>query len=704
MNKKATRKRFFRSAGPIVLSSLLLVSPFPVLAVETTLTENVSIELDDSQIPAEQPVKPAKKLNVDTNATFTKIGPQVFNGTALAAAFGKSPDNQPYMYVLQHGTPSALSIINLNSGKTEKIFTLENSTSAWGIDVDENQKVWVGGTSSGHLYEYDPQSQTLKDYGNLLEHSRDTAILDLDAAGGKIYGSTAYEGTVFSYIPETGERIDFGQISRGKQFAKSVVYDEELQSIFIGIGSKAEIIRYNIPTKIRYRFLPWEYRNEKYISDIQIVDQYLFARLDPSNKILVFDKKSLKLLDEIEATSKTISAKSPDGDRVFYTNNGELYTYDYKSKEIEKIKAPLKSMDVINLDFVELNKKDYPGYTLVGLLSNNGDYFLYNLKTGKFSLEKINLAQLPVTLYTMTENPEKDKIIINGFMSGGLAVYDIETGKTTEVKGISQIESMVFFNNKLFLGTYPKAKLLEIDLSRTWNSSSFKELQRYNELGQERTTALLGVSENNKLFVGTYPETSTGGGLLSVYDLKTKKAVNYENYIPDQSIISLTNSNGFIYGGTTVFANHKKSAENATFFRFPINNPEQKEKIQLPFKATMVNALITRKSNKVIWGMADGKLFKYEIESGNFDFIEIVPAISGRFKNAKLLFGNDGNIYGTVEGILFKANPDTLDVTILKKEGAHDLAIDKYGNLYFRHEADMWKYHYQESGVWPLLK
>ncbi|AIE61394.1 WD40 repeat domain-containing protein [Bacillus methanolicus] len=701
MNKKATRKKFFGSAGLIVFSSLLLTSPFPVLAVENNLTENVSIELDDSQIPVEKPVKPAKKLDVDTNATFTKIGPQVFNGTALAAAFGKSPDNQPYMYVLQHGTPSALSIINLASGKTEKIFTLENSTSAWGIDVDENQKVWIGGTSSGHLYEYDPQSQNLKDYGNVLKHGRDTAILDLDAAGGRIYGSTAYEGTVFSYIPEIGERIDYDQISKGKQFAKSVYFDDELQSIFIGIGSKAELIRYDIRTKIRYRFLPWEYRNEKYISDIQIVDQYLFARLDPSHKILVFDKKTLKLLDVIDATSKTISAKSPDGDRVFYTNNGELYAYNYKSKEIVKIKAPLKGMDAINLGFVELNQKEYPGYTLVGLLSNNGNYFLYNLQTGKFSLEKINLAQLPVTLYTMTENPEKDKIIINGFMSGGLTVYDIETGKTTEIKGISQIESMVFFNNKLFLGTYPKAKLLEIDLPRAWNSSSIKELQRYSELGQERTTALLGVSENNKLFIGTYPETSTGGGLLSVYDLKTNKAINYENYIPDQSIISLTNLNGFVYGGTTVFANHKKSAENATFFRFPINNPGQKEKIKLPFKATMVNSLINRKNDKTIWGMADGKLFKYEIESGDFDFIEIVPAISGRFKNAKILFGNDGNIYGTVEGILFKANPDTLDVTILKKEGAHDLAIDKYGNLYFRNEADMWKYHYQEEGSGP---
>jgi hypothetical protein len=694
---KTSRKKVFRLVGSLVLSSFLLVSPFPVKAEETTSTEDDSIELDDGQTPVEEPVKPAKKFEEDPNAKFTKVGPQVFNGTALAAAFGKSPDNQPYMYILQHGTPSALSIVNLNTGKTEKTFTLENSTSAWGIDVDENQKVWIGGTSSGHLYEYDPQTQNLKDYGNLLKQNRDTAILDLDEAGGKIYGSTAYGGTVFSYNPETGEHRDFGQISRGKEFAKSVLFDEESQSVFIGVGSKAELIRYHIPTKIRYRFLPWEYRNEKYVSDIQIVDQYLFARLDPSNKILVFDKKSLKLLDEIEATSKTISAKSPDGDRVFYTNKGELYAYYYKSNEVVKIETPLKNMDVINLDFVELNKEQYPGFTLVGLLSNDGDYFLYNLETKTFSFKKIDLAQLPVTLYTMIENPKKDKIIINGYMSGGLGVYDVDTGKTTELKGISQVESMTFNHNKLFFGTYPKAKLLEFDLSASWNKSNLKELMRYGELGQERTTALLGVSEANKLFAGTYPESSIGGGLLSVYDFQTKEMMNYKNYISDQSIISLTNSAGFIYGGTTVFANHKKSAAGATFFRFPINEPEQKEQIKLPFKASMINALINRENGNTIWGMADGKLFKYEIESGNFDFIEIVPAISGRFKNAKLLFGHDGNIYGTVEGILFKANPDTLDVTILKKEGAHDLAIDKYGNLYFRHEADMWKYHYQEE-------
>ena len=76
-----------------------------------------------------------------------------------------------------------------------------------------------------------------------------------------------------------------------------------------------------------------------------------------------------------------------------------------------------------------------------------------------------------------------------------------------------------------------------------------------------------------------------------------------------------------------------------------------------------------------------------------FEYVQLTPAISGRFKNSTLVFGNDDILYGTVEGILFKVDPNSMEVTILKQEGAYDLAIDLNGVVYFRNQAELWKYN-----------
>lgn len=678
---------------PFLLTSQFL-TPIYTSAEESSNLDSDIIEQeeDGSQLPPDENADISPSLKIDESATFEKIGPQVSQATALTSAYGSLTDGTDYMYVLQHGTPSALTVINIANGETVGTFILEQSTSAWGIDVDKNGMVWIGGTSSGHFYKYDPYKKELKDIGNQLKHSKDTAILDLHIGKGRVYASTAYNGTIFSYSPETEEYMDYGQFLAGKEFAKSIFVDEESGSIFAGVGSKAELIKYHIRTKIRQRFLPAKYANEKYISDIVVVDNYLYARLDPSKKTLVFNKNSLKLVDELDVTSKTISTKSRTTGELYYTNQGMLYSYNPETLKETKLELPELGKEVISTDIVDLDS----GETLVGLLSNSGDYFTYNLESGQLNIKQVNLSELPVTLYTMQANLSKEKILINGYMSGGIGVYNTLTGQSSMIKNVSQVESMAYLNNKLYLGAYPKARLLELDISDDLDNSKINELYRYSSLGQERPTALLGVEAENKLVIGTYPETSTGGGVLSIYDPVTGKFNHFPNYIPDQSIISLQESGNMIYGGTTVYANHKRSSAGATLFRFSLVNPKQKEIIPTPFKASMINSL-TPWGEKYLLGMADGTIFKYNLETEEFQQIQITPLISGRFKNSTLLFGKDNLLYGTVEGILFKMVPDTMEVTVLKEEGAYDLAIDLNGVVYFRNQAEMWKYDPQQQ-------
>ncbi|WP_066297065.1 WD40 repeat domain-containing protein [Bacillus sp. FJAT-29937] len=622
----------------------------------------------------------------------TLLGPQVFQTSALTSAVGTDDQGNPYMYFVMHGTPSALAVVDLNSNELVNTYTLSNSTSAWGLDVDEDGTVWIGGTTDGNVYSYNPNTWEFRDYGNKLTLPKDTAIQDLDAIDGIIFGSTAYGGSVFKYDSHMDELVNFGQALYRKEFAKSIAYDQENDTLYIGVGSKADLVKFDLTTKKKTAFLPEEYKDDKYVRDIRIIGNELYARMDPSNRLVVFDKGTLEKVDELELNSRTISLLAPNEDVIYYSKHNTLYKYDLTTKEhIDLGVALLTGTELLTLDFVELNHENYPGYTLVGLIDNDGNVLKYNLETGFYEITKIDLPAQPVTLYTMIHDEKRENIFINGYMSGGLAIFNSKNNQSVLHQDISQIESMTIMGDKLYIGAYPKSRVLELDLTKPWDITNPREFMRLGNYGQERSTAITAIPKLNKVFVGTYPETSLGGGALAVYDLKENKQEVYENYIYNQSLVSFLHHKEYIYGGTSIHANYQVNQRGARFFRFRPDFPEEKEYIHLPLHASMITSLIVDKDG-TIWAMADGTLVSYNPETKEIRTKQILELISGRFRNAKIIEGIDGNIYGTVEGKLFKADRKTMEVETLMEEGAYELAQDSKGDLYFRNQADLWKY------------
>ena len=222
-----------------------------------------------------------------------KIGPQVFQTSALTSAAGSDDQGNTYMYFIMHGTPSALAVVDLNSDELIHTYELTHSTSAWGLDVNDDGTVWVGGTTDGHVYSYNPNNEEFIDHGNQLTNPKDTAIQDIDAAEDQIFGSTAYGGSVFLYNYKTENLKNYGQVLNKKEFAKSLVYDKENHSLFIGVGSKADLVKLDLKSGKKTAFLPDIYKDDKYIRDLKIIDDYLLARMDPSNRLVIFDKNTV---------------------------------------------------------------------------------------------------------------------------------------------------------------------------------------------------------------------------------------------------------------------------------------------------------------------------------------------------------------------------------------------------------------------------
>ena len=118
-----------------------------------------------------------------------------------------------------------------------------------------------------------------------------------------------------------------------REFVKAIVADEKKDEVYVSIGSPMDLLVKKPKTKKFISFLPTKYMSEKYAQDLVLTDKFIVARLHPSNVAVIFDRKTLKMVDEFELSSKTVSAISPKEDSIYYTKNEQLIKYDFETKE-----------------------------------------------------------------------------------------------------------------------------------------------------------------------------------------------------------------------------------------------------------------------------------------------------------------------------------------------------------------------------------
>lgn len=680
--------------------------------------------------------EPEEEVNLEG---YENLGSLIFKASAISSKIAANNEGDYFIYYIMHGSPAALVVVNYETKEIVHTFTLEDSKSAWGLDVDENGKLWVGGSVSSVLYSYDPNTEVFEKHGSIFSNKSDTSIQDLIVSGKKVYAGSAYGGSLVAYDPETKEIEEFGQIRKRKEFVKAIVADDKTDEIFVSIGSPMDLLVKKRGTKNFTSFLPAKYMSEKYAQGLMLTDDYLVARLYPSNVAVVFDRKTLKIVDELELNSKTVSTLSPDGKSFYYTKAQQLVKYDFETKEQTELGLFLpKGTEAINLDFILKDKKvtgksikkdqkvtasvkdasttdeelvmeqpvqeepiieereEQKEWVLSGMVDNLGQLFEYNPQTEEMNYITFDLPEQPVELYTLASSSDGTKIFANGYMSGGLGIYDVETGKKELYRNISQIESMFDINNKLYIGAYPLARLLVYDRSQPWDLLNPKEVIRMNQYGQERTTAVTPFNNGKEIVFGTLPDASVGGGALAFYSTDTEEMEIYENYIYNQSIVSLVSRGTEVFGGTSIHANQQVNPRGARLFYFDRRDPEDKTYIHLPFDSSMITSLIVDKATNV-WGMADGKLFVYKDEMTDVRSVELLPLISGRFRNAQIVDGEDGYIYGSVEGKFFRVTKDNLEVEWLKDKGVYGLVKDMHGDLYYYDGSNLWKYTIEQN-------
>ncbi|WP_245823484.1 hypothetical protein [Metabacillus halosaccharovorans] len=615
------------------------------------------------------------------------LGPQLTNINVSTAAFGTSSNGEPLMLSVLQGMPGTLAVTNLYTKALVDVKALADTTTGWSIEQGSPGTYYIGTTPNEMLYKYDVNTKKLTKLGKATSINN-TVIWDLDysASTKAVYGVTSNEGKAFKY--EEGKGFyDYGTIVSGKKDAKSVAYASN-NTLFAGIGSPVDLIAFDLKTKKKQSILPSKYKGEKSIQSLDVVDNLLFVKVNPSAKILYFDVNSKKYLGEFPATSFGVSEKH--GNVIYYGNGNSIFSFDVttkESKEVVKGKVPstVTSFSLIN----EGNN----GYTLAGKLGNNERYFTYSFKSDVFQHDLMTLPAQPIELHHIgTDN--SGNIYSSGFLNGSLAVYSSDANETTTRGTTGQVEDSAPINGKMYLGVYPQAKIIEYQ-PQTNQKTELLNLQGY---GQDRPTAVINVPGTNKLYIGTTPRSGYAGGALAILDVSNNKTVVKNKLIPNQSIVSLAYSKHqkVVYGGTSIFGkpNVDPSKTNAVLFTVSANNPNANPVVlKMPFSNIRFYSAITVANNGMVWGLADEILYAYDPAKGVVFSKKIVKDVSGHSPNGSLLIGKDGYLYGVVEGTMFKLNPNNKKLVFLRtKKDVKQVIQDTDGTIYFHDGARLWKY------------
>ena len=660
------------------------------------------------------------------SAVAKNLGVQVTRAMIMRSDVGKDGAGRPVLYTVILGNPAVLSVVDLNTDRVVKSLPLPETSGAWGVKVSTDNTVYLGAYNGGLLYRYFPETGELKNLGHPLR-SRDAVLYPMDAMpDGKIYGGAYPSGHAYEFDPKTGKFRDLGDVTsttEKERWIRVTAADPKSNKLYFGIGNRPQLVEYDLASGAKRDLLPPEYANITSVYDLNVAGGRLFCRKETDNpyEYFVLDAATGKTVTVTNADtgeksrvfvnmSRGLSPVSPVANKMYYSDGQRrLCEYDLDSNTVRALGFNTGSA-LTGYAFVRLQDPEWPGYTLVGSVGNQPRIYKYNLQTGKGVVRTVDLPGQPVNIHDIIVGPDGN-VYTGGYLAGNMGRYDPATGEVRHLEGSGQTEGLTAMGGKVYLGVYPDARVYEYDVRAGWapgagvksnpanifNLTDNEKIPGYTN--QDRPWAMAGSDELQKLFVGTTPKNGMLGGVLAVWDAKTRKEPEvYWNLVPDQSIVSLLVKGGLVYGGSSVWGGMgvEPRTQQAELF---VWDPAQKKKVfsvtPVPGKAS-VGALHAGPDGNV-WGLSGGTFFIFDPRTRQVVYTrDEFPEAGGRYREGSFDNHRDGSVYGTAGGFLFKVDPGTRKLTRLAT-GATRVVQDREGRLYTYGEGRTVLYQYDPA-------
>lgn len=654
--------------------------------------------------------------DVYLTADFTDLGSQVYGDAPIhSAAFGKDASNHDVLYAVADGSisdpvgfPAKLVIVDINSDTVAGTKPLAGSAAAWATVKATDNKIYVGAVNTGKLYQYTPGAASTVDLGVAV--SGEPHVWSLAAGtGGKIYGGTANSAKLFKYESGSGffEIQATNPVASGETYVRSMAYDAANNKTYLGTGTDGRLMYFDNDTGNRYNILPSAYASENFVYSLDWTGGKLFAQLKESNKMIVLNivhnsgAAPTVTLDKEIPVVHSLGVSPVHNGKVYFTANGVLHEYDIAAKTDTSLGFTLGVNPVADIGVVQLtDQTNWPGYSVVTIGQTGGEMklFKYNLLTGANATVTVDFPDTPTSIRSVSSGPD-GHVYTAGYLTGGLGDYTPIRSDLTETHiGFGQAEHMIAYDGKLYQGVYPGGRVYQYDPVTQVKTLLF-------ELSADEQDRPFGLAAGDgKLFVGTVPGYGYLGGALTVYDLAIGTRNTIRNIVPDQSVISLAYSGGYVYGGTSIWggAGSTATTSQAKFFRYNMATGVTNTYTLPGVGASDIQAITgvtVDNSGKVLF-WAEGYLMKYDPATNTiankgqkYPITYTTGQANFVYADARMLIGKGGHVYGTIGGRLFVIDKDTDAVTtITTPTGATGIAQDVFGNLYYTSGNNLWRY------------
>lgn len=625
--------------------------------------------------------------------------------------FGKK-DGDDILYTTVNGSPAVFNVYNITEETLISSHVMNNAKNVWCHLINPfNNNVYIIGT--GNLYEYDVTLDLLTDLGDFSATEGASFTADCDE-NGNIYIGTSTNAKVIKYDIQEKKFVDLGTVKGGATYVRSLNYVDGY--LYLGIKGDGYVEFYKVSTT--------DFSDKEQISlpgfgdysqDIMNSVKWIYSGTVIGDKIALYVHTETKYILLVYDTVKEefVQTGYDGGFKGLYTSpvkdKKSYFIGDRKLRYIDADTGIVYTTDIsTGTDAVYgsawLTKDGKDVLTFID--SSNGNLIYYDIDTGERWTD-VNSRDLTTTFYQIQSleagdlNGGDNAIYLGSYAGASSVRYDLDNGNKL-VFPTSQAEGMVAFNGKQYMGMYTKAGLYEFDYSKQAGNNNPLYLGKVGT-NQDRPFAM--CAGDGKVFLGTIPDYGYLGGEIGIYDTLSETLTSSGEVIENQSIMSLTYKDGFLYGSTTVWGGLSSTPDltkKAKIFKY---NPETNSIVWefTPELNSVKDPLwigsVAFDKNGKLWAVSGNTLFCVDVETKKVtDEIQFADyefsKTQHQWRPVYIRFDETGNLYTNINSIQIVNVDDISDRINLQRiigNKVYLFTLDKEGNIYYASSDKMYK-------------
>ncbi len=588
---------------------------------------------------------------------------------------GPSPEGGHPIFYMSYYNTGGTELLGYDH-RIHKVYRyrIPGQSGGYGLTLGKDGKVYVGTVGQGHLVQFDPATQRVRDLGDAGQPTQYIWGC-ATSPDGLIFGAGYPKCIPLIYDPKADKLTSPGSISPrpGTDYLRYVVSDAKGRAWF-GVATKAALVVVDPKDGSRRDILPAKYADEQMVYHLCRSGNEIFATIISGGGVLVFDADTCELKREIPR---------PEGHTTLFVavsdGRGNVYCHGSPTHHLYVIRRGATRAEKLH-DYFGSVKALLGDRYLLGFLDNNGR--ILDLTTQRIVDDRRWIEPMQgMNIFTLTRGPD-GAIYGSTYINQHFFRYDPKAGRLEDlgriIRGGGQCDSIAMSRDgeRVWMGCYAGAYLAVYDPDRPYKLGTGPDCnpRDFGRLGggQYRTKATV-EGPDGRVYVGSIPSyNSAPTGALTVFDGKTLTKTQFTDLVPGGSVHHLAANDRVVFGagGGKVFALDPaaltKTAERAMACTAMVLDA----KGRLVVSSSGALHGLDATSLKTVWTMP-------------FDGVKKLS----RF--VRLVVDDAGTLYGMSNIGLFRIDPEKKQLKRLTPLTSSHLAVDQDGRLYFSQGAHL---------------